>query len=204
MNYGPISFIHRQSYSAAWTPSKVELNQKLRALWEQHVYWTRLTVNSIVGRLPDENVTTARLLRNPSDFAAVLGPLYGSRIAAQFAQLLREHLTIAAELVKALQAGNTVAAQAAQKRWFRNADAIAEFLSNINPFWSRAQWTAMMHEHLNLLSSEVAARIAGNYEENVATNDRVEPRALMMADVMTSGIAEQFPTVFSASRAWYY
>ncbi|WP_274366248.1 hypothetical protein [Paenibacillus thermotolerans] len=32
-------------------------------------YWTRLTVNSIVGRLPDEAETTARLLRN------VLSPL---------------------------------------------------------------------------------------------------------------------------------
>ncbi|MFD1175906.1 hypothetical protein ACFQ3W_06245 [Paenibacillus puldeungensis] len=107
---------YRFAYAAAWTPSRVELNQKLRALWEQHIYWTRLTINSIVGRLPDESYTTARLLRNPNDFAAVLRPLYGPAIATRFAELLRAHLTIAAELIKDLQAGNTAAAADAQKR----------------------------------------------------------------------------------------
>ncbi|MEJ8544716.1 hypothetical protein [Brevibacillus borstelensis] len=40
-----------------WTTPQVELNRTLRALWEQHIYWTRLTVNSIVGNLPDQNET---------------------------------------------------------------------------------------------------------------------------------------------------
>ncbi|WP_237690622.1 hypothetical protein [Paenibacillus caui] len=88
--YSPYAF--RPVYPLDWTPSKVELNRKLRALWEQHVYWTRLTVNSIVDRLPDENETTKRLLRNPEDFAAVLKPLYGSAIAAKFAELFTEHI----------------------------------------------------------------------------------------------------------------
>lgn len=110
-----------------WTPSKVELNRKLRTLWEQHAFWTRLTVNSIVDGLKDEKETTERLLRNPDDFAAVLAPLYGPAVAAEFAKLLRGHLTIAAELVKALKAGNSKAAADAQKRWYENADAIAKF-----------------------------------------------------------------------------
>lgn len=62
----------RQNAPVVWTSSIVKLNQNLRALWEQHVYWTRLTVNSIVDRLPDEQVTTARLLRNAADFGAAL------------------------------------------------------------------------------------------------------------------------------------
>jgi hypothetical protein len=190
------SFGHRASYFEAWTPAKVELNQKLRTLWEQHVFWTRLTVNSIVDRLPDEAETTARLLRNPSDFEAVLSPLYGPAIAAKFAELLRAHLTIAAELVHALRDGNSAVAADAQKRWYRNAEDIAVFLAQINPYWSQAEWKAMLFEHLRLLTEEVSTRLAKNYKANVATNDRVEPQALEMADVMTSGIARQFPTVF--------
>ncbi|WP_226991792.1 hypothetical protein [Paenibacillus sabinae] len=96
-------------------------------MWEQHAFWTRLTVNSIVDGLKDEKETTERLLRNPDDFAAVLAPLYGPAVAAEFAKLLRGHLTIAAELVKALKAGNSKAAADAQKRWYENADAIAKF-----------------------------------------------------------------------------
>jgi hypothetical protein len=81
-----------------------ELNQRLHALWEQHIYWTRLAINSIIDRNPDEAVTTARLLRNADDLAAVLEPLYGAAIAARFRELMQGHLTIAAELGKALLA----------------------------------------------------------------------------------------------------
>lgn len=179
-----------------WTPSKVALNQLLRALWVQHIYWTRLTVNSIVGSLPDEQPTTARLLQNPDDFANALRPYYGDAIAGRFGELLRSHLTIAAELVKALKANQTEAAADAQKRWYANADAIAAFLGSINPYWSRSEWRKMMHLHLQLLTGEVTTRIAGNYAENVATSRQIEEQAMQMADVMTSGIVRQFPARF--------
>ncbi|MBW7476342.1 acetylglutamate kinase [Paenibacillus oenotherae] len=197
--YSPTYYycVHRNIPSMAWPLSKVMLNQKLRALWEQHIYWTRLTVNAIVGGQPDEKETTERLLRNATDFAEALTPFYGPAIAARFGELLREHLTIAAELVKALLAGNTAAAEDAQKRWFANADAIAEFLSRINPYWSQTEWKNMLYDHLRLLSIEVTSRIAGNYKENIAINDQIEPQALMMADVMTNGIVQQFPAAFT-------
>ncbi|WP_099519840.1 acetylglutamate kinase [Paenibacillus sp. BIHB 4019] len=184
-------------HPVCWTSSSMELNRKLRTLWVQHVYWTRLTVNSIVDRLGDEQATTARLLRNPTDFAAALEPLYGKVIAARFAELLREHLVIAAELVKALQAGDNAAAADAQKRWYMNAEAIADFLGQINPYWSKEEWKRMLDEHLRLLTGEVAARLAKNYEQNVALGDPIEAQAMGMADVMTNGIIRQFPSLFS-------
>ncbi|MBD7967198.1 acetylglutamate kinase [Paenibacillus sp. Sa2BVA9] len=179
-----------------WTSSSVELNRKLRALWEQHVYWTRLTVNSIVDGLPDVNATTERLLRNPDDFAEVLASVYGIAIANEFARLLREHLTIAAELVGDLKSGNSEAAADAQRRWYANADSIADFLGRINPYWSQMEWQHMMYEHLGLLSDEVSTRIAKDYVKNVALNDQIETQALGMADMMTSGIVQQFPSNF--------
>jgi len=190
-------YVHRQASTMTKTPSQVELNRKLRSLWEQHIYWTRLAVNSIVGDLPDQNETIRRLLRNPTDFAAALQPFYGPVIAAQFAELFRDHLTIAAELVQALRTGNSTVAADAQKRWFANADDIAVFLGRMNPYWSTEEWRSMMYEHLRLLSSSVTARIAGNYAENIALNDRIEPQALDMADVMTMGIVHQFPMAFT-------
>ncbi|MBY9078253.1 acetylglutamate kinase [Paenibacillus sp. HN-1] len=196
--YSPIysSYGYVAARSCPWPRSKVELNQKFRALWAQHIYWTRLAVNSIAGSLPDLQPTLNRLLRNPDDFAAVLTPFYGTANASEFARLFREHLTIAAELVQLLKAGNTQAAADAQKRWYANADAIAVFLARINPFWSQKEWQRMMYEHLKLLTEEVAARLSGNYTENVATNDRIEPQAYEMADVMTEGVVRQFPSAF--------
>ncbi len=197
-NYVPTYYYptFRKTDSLQCTTASVDLNRKLRSLWEQHVFWTRLTVNSIVDGVGDVQPTTARLLRNPSDFAQVLAPIYGTAIAGQFEKLLREHLTIAAELVTDLKSGNSTAAADAQKRWYANADEIATFLAQINPYWSKVEWQRMMYEHLRLLTEEVGSRIAKDYVRNVELSDSIEPQALGMADMMTSGIVQQFPSVF--------
>jgi len=183
-------------FVAIWTPSKVALDRQMRSLWAQHIYWTRLAVNSIAGRLPDEQPTVERLLQNAQDFADAFRPYYGDAAAGRFGELMRSHLTIAAEVVKALRDNRTEAAADAQKRWYANADEIAVFLGRINPFWSAAEWRNMMRQHLQLLTREVTTRIAGQYAENVATNRAVEAQAMEMADKMTSGIIRQFPSQF--------
>lgn len=62
---------------------------------------------------------------------------------------MRDHLTIAAQLVKAAKAGDSQAAADAEKRW-ANADEIATFLNHINPNWSKEDLTSMLYEHISL------------------------------------------------------
>jgi hypothetical protein len=85
------------------------------------------TIISLVFGLPITDSVVARLLRNPVDFERALQPFYGDRIAAAFRDLLREHLVLAADLVKAVKAGNNEAAAEAERKWYANADAIAVF-----------------------------------------------------------------------------
>jgi len=176
--------------------AQADLNKHLRLLWEQHVVWTRLTIISIVFGLPDADVVTNRLLRNPKDFEALLKPLYGDRAASTFADLFTSHLVIAAELVKAAKAGNTGAAADSEKRWYANADEIAAFLGSINPYWSVQQWRDMLHKHLALTKSEAVNMLTGKYEEGITVFDQIEKQAIEMADVMTYGIIRQFPGNF--------
>ncbi len=189
---------YQYTYPAPTVISKaqVSLNNYLRLLWEQHVVWTRLTIISIVFGLPDVDLVTNRLLRNPKDFEALLRPLYGDRVASRFADLLTSHLVIAAELVNAAKAGDTRAAADAEKRWYANADEIAAFLGSINPYWSVQQWKTMLHEHLALTKSEAVNILTGNYAEGITVFDQIEKQALEMADVMACGIIRQFPNNF--------
>ena len=164
-----------------------------RMLWEQHVNWTRAAVTAIIHDLPETDAIVQRLLRNPDDFANALRPFYGEDAAQEFNDLLTAHLTIAAELVRAAKAGDNAAMTEADQRWHENAEQIAEFLGSVNPDWSVEDWTAMMNEHLELLSDNVADMLAGNYVDSINGFDDIEMQALEMADVMAEGIAMQYP-----------
>ena len=164
----------------------------MRMLWDQHVVWTRSFTISTAADLGDLDFVTKRLLRNPADFAEVLTPYYGRRIAARFEELLTEHLMIAANLVGDLKAGNTAAAAEENAKWYANADEIAAFLASINPCWTRREWTMMLHEHLKLTAEEATLRINGQYAADIMLFDSIQEQAAQMADTMALGIIKQF------------
>jgi hypothetical protein len=109
------------------------------------------------------------------------------------AELLREHIEIAGELVVAAQAGDQTLVADADRRWHRNAADIALFLSEANPHWSRTDLQHMLNEHLALTTQAVTARLEGDWRRDIETFDRVLEQALEMADALADGIARQFP-----------
>ena len=86
-----------------------------------------MVIMGIVFDLPDLEPTTNRLLRNVPDFANVFCSFYGKGVASEFGDLLKDHLVIAADLVKAAKAGNSRVAAEAERRWYENAYEIAYF-----------------------------------------------------------------------------
>lgn len=175
---------------------EVRLSNAMRLVWEQHVYWTRMTINSIAFNLPDLDAVTARLLRNATDMGNLLEPFYGSRIAEKFSNLIREHLVIAAEIVKAAKAGNQRAVADAERRWYANGAEISKFLSKINPFISEKEFREMFFEHLALTIQEAVFILQKNFKASIAVFDKIEAEALEMADTITVAIIRQFPRRF--------
>jgi hypothetical protein len=169
------------------------LKSSMRLVWEQHVYWTRMTIISLAFNLPDVAFVTARLLRNATDMGNLLKPYYGNKIAAEFSNLIREHLVIAVELVKAAKAGNQKAEAAAERRWYANGEEIAEFLSTINPYISKNEFKKMFFEHLALTKSEAVFILQKDFKSSIAVFDKIEAEALQMADTITIAIVKQFP-----------
>lgn len=126
------------------------------------------------------------------DFAEVFRKFYGNRIANRLKDLFTEHLVLAADLVNAAKEGDNKAAERIEKRWFENAEMIAKFFGNINPFWSRREWIEMMFEHLNMVKAEAVFLLEGNFEANIAIYEKIEKQTLQMADELAEGIIRQF------------
>jgi hypothetical protein len=184
--------LHTQSAPSQADP--VATAETVRKLWEEHVTWTRLYIVSALSGLPDAQPTADRLLRNQDDIGAAIKPFYGDEAGNRLTQLLRTHITQAADLLKAAKANDSAALAKAKDAWYANADDIAAFLSQANPKnWPADEVKAMMHTHLDQTISEATHRLQNNHTAEIADYDAIENHILDLADTLATGIAAQFP-----------
>jgi hypothetical protein len=176
---------------------ELALRNDMRKLWEDHITWTRLAIISLTTDAPDTSATVERLLQNQTDLGDAIKPFYGQAAGDELTRLLREHILIAADLIAAARAGDQAAVAAEQARWRANADQIAAFLNAANPrSWKFREMQEMLYEHLNLTTSEVVARLQGDWDADVAAYDKIHLQALEMADELSTGIVKQFSNRF--------
>ena len=166
-------------------------------LWEDHVSWTRLYIFSATASLPDKDATAQRLLQNQLDIGNAIKPIYGDAVGEKLAELLKDHIMIATEIIDAGKAGDSVKKDEPSNRWNANADDIAAFLSEANPKnWPIAEMKKMMRDHLDLTTAEVVVRLQGDWAADIAAYEKVHTQILKMADMLSTGIIKQFPNKF--------
>lgn len=182
------SYLHQRCISKAES-DYLAMN---RLLWMEHVNWTRMTIISIVFQLPDLPFVQQRLLQNATDLGNCLRPFYGDQIADHYAKLIQEHLVIAAELVTAAVKGDTNIVNTKEKEWYKNADDIVLFLSNINPYLTKDALQKMFYKHLELTKNEAVTMIQKNYKADIEVFDEIEAQALAMSDMIAYAIVMQF------------
>jgi hypothetical protein len=183
--------------SGTLNPTKVtELRISLHDLWIEHIVWTRQYVVAAAADQPDAPFAAERLLKNQEDIGNAIKPFYGDQAGNQLTSQLKDHITIAVDLLKAAKAGNSTALEETEKKWYANADEIATFLSTANPNWTKEDMLNMLNEHLSLTKTEAVARLTGDYATDVTTFDALYKHAISMGDEFTVGIVKQFQEQF--------
>ena len=191
-----LSPLQAQMSMNAKSSKSEQLRMAMHKLWEDHIVWTRNVILNIMDDLPGTEQAVNRLLSNQDDIGNAVKPFYGEAGGKELTRLLREHITTAAELLKAAKTGNNSAFDAANKKWSGNADEISDFLSKANPNWKLNDMKKMMHDHLTLTTDEAVARLKKDYAADIKAYDKVHDEILMMADMLTEGIIKQFPGKF--------
>ena len=133
---------------------------------------------------------------------AAVAAYYGKPAGDKLTALLKEHITIAVDIIKFAKAGDKAAQQQADAKWKKNAEEIADFLAKANPHWPRDTLVDMMNRHLSTTTDEVVARLTKNWDADVKAFDAVYTHILMMADALSDGIVKQFPAKFSGSATY--
>lgn len=178
------------------TKPAMELGMAMRKLWEDHITYTRNFIISSLANLEDAGKIAERLLKNQDDIGDAIKPVYGAEAGTKLSALLRDHILIAADVVKAAMAGNAAGLDAANKKWYANADDIAMFLSGANPNWTRASLKDMLDKHLEYTTQEVVSRLKKDWAADIEAYDKGHVHMLMFADMLTHGILKQFPDKF--------
>lgn len=179
------------------TASANELRTGLRQLWEDHAMYTRNVILNIIDDLPGTNEAVVRLLKNQDDIGNAIKPVYGEEAGKRLTELLHEHITIAADLLKAAKVNNQADFKTINSKWFKNGDDIAAFLNSANPKnWKLEDMRKMMHQHLDLTTEEAVARLKKDYNADIEAFDKTRAELMEMSDMLAEGIVKQFPDKF--------
>lgn len=179
------------------TEAADQLRTDLRKLWEDHAMYTRNVILNIIDNLPGTDEAVIRLLQNQVDIGNAIKPIYGTDAGNKLTELLKEHIVIAADLLKAAKANNDTDFKAINTKWYKNADDIATFLSSANQkYWPLDGMKKMMHDHLDLTTQEAVARLKKDYEADITAFDKARAELMEMSDMLAVGIIKQFPEKF--------
>ena len=181
----------------ALTARQASFQDSMRKLWEDHITWTRLAIISFAEGLDDLPATQARLLANQDHIGDAIKPYYGKAAGERLTKLLKEHITGAVALLQAAKSGDKAAIAAAAKAWYRNGEQNADFLHAANPdAWSRKAMRKMMKTHLDQTLAEAQHRLGHRYAKEIRVYDQIHRHILVMADALSEGIIDQFPSRF--------
>jgi hypothetical protein len=183
---------------ASHSDAAAMLKQDMRKLWTDHVVWTRDYIIAATENQPDAPSALNRLMKNQDDLGMAVAKYYGDAAGRQLTTLLKDHIAIAGDIVKAAMAGDKTGQKAADDRWHQNATQIADFLSKANPNWPRATLLDMMNTHLSTTSTELVARLNKDWDGDAKAFDAVYDHILHMSDALSDGIVKQFPDKFGA------
>lgn len=174
----------------------VKLKGDLRKLWTDHAIWTRSYIVSALAGLKDQEKVLARLLKNQEDIGNAIKPYYGEEAGNKLAALLKDHILIAGKIVDAAKKGDQAKLKKYNAEWYKNADDIAQFLSNANPNWPINTLKEMSHTNLQFITNDLTARLKKDWDADIIAFDKGLDHLMLLADILSEGIIKQFPNKF--------
>jgi hypothetical protein len=189
---------HAQTQEHRVSQSQVKFENEFRSLWMDHVLWTSNYITSATtAGSEDQKQVLARLLKNQEDIGNAVKPIYGEKAGNKLTDLLKEHIVIAGKIVDAAKTGKKALVNQLNKEWYRNADDIAAFLSQANPYLKNEDLKKLLYMHLKLVTNDLFASLEKDWEARIVAIDEGVSHIILMADTISAGVVKQFPEKFN-------
>ena len=187
---------HAAMASTAAAVTAPKLHAAMRGLWHGHIVATRdyaLAVHA--GNAAAEQKTEAAVIDNAKQIAGAVGGFYGAAAGDTTFKALGGHWAGVKALTLAAKAKDAAAEQKAMDDLAANATAIAQFFAGANPQnWTVGQLQGALLMHVGDHKQQVDAMMANAPAAHQAQLwSDMQHHMNMIADVLSDGIAKQFP-----------
>lgn len=191
-----VASVEAQTNQPVASAKAASLMMNMRKLWVDHLIWLNMWVIDYAATGQDNSTISDRLNKNADDIGSAIRTYYGNDAGNKIASLLKDHVRLATDVVKASKANDSNALGSANTRWYDNANQIADFLAQTIPNISDTDLRQMMKTHLDQ-DKQAANDILSNNSQAIVTDfDNAENQILMMADTLSQGIMKQLPDRF--------
>lgn len=169
----------------------------LRDLWVEHVFWIRnYVVASKEGNQIEKKVAIEQVLANATSISGAIASFYGKPAGDQMLTLLAGHWgAVKAYSDATFDHGGKGQPQAAA-RLTANAKEIAAFLAKANPNLPESNLIGLLSAHGAHHIAQIQQLSKGDFAAEAKTWAAMRGHMFVIADVLTDGLAKQFPAKF--------
>src|SRR6186713_536005 len=96
-----VSLLMATPVAAQHVDKATQLHQDMRKLWTDHTVWTRDYIVAAVDDRPDAPAAANRLMNNQEDIGNAIAAYYGQAAGQELTALLKQHIAIAVDVIKA-------------------------------------------------------------------------------------------------------
>lgn len=164
-------------------------------VWSEFSTWMRNFMYSTVNNSPDLSAVTNRLYSTQTDFYNLFRVFYGPEVSQYFINLILSFITSATSVINGVKNNDQAAVNSSTVQWYQNADTLASFLAQINPFWDANQWKNLLYQYISMSNQAITSTAGGNFEQEIAINNRIQDLTYILGSYMARGIIARNVTI---------
>ena len=170
----------------------------LRDVWLGHIFWVRnVSIAAIDKNDPAGKVAELQAVANAQAIATSIEPFYGAAAKDSFFKLLAGHYGAVKAYLVATVAGDAPAQATAIQSLTSNAEAIAVFLSKVNPYLPKDALQGLLLAHGGHHIQQIQQLKERKYEAEAQTWEEMKNHVYQIADTTADALAKQFAKKFA-------
>lgn len=155
-----------------------------------NLFWHLAYLNNAAFNTPLRTDIQRKLLSLNKAYETIIVDVYPTEIGRQLIHAMGMNNQLFINYVNHLLQ-NSNQTQIIRQRWLENGQQIAQLLSELNPYWRVAEWSAMIRHETDLLQTIAINLKDKEYRTFIYTAPICRRLAIDMSKYMTTGIAKQ-------------